>query len=86
MRLPHATRPTQIAVLMLPHPVSVAPDGDDVAMVQQPFDERVRYDLVAGRGFRILETLFEVSTVDARSWRALISWNKSKAPSWLTGR
>ena len=30
--------------------------------------------------------LFEVSTVDARSWRALISWKKSTAPSWLTGR
>ena len=30
--------------------------------------------------------LFEVSTVDARSCRALISWKKSTAPSWLTGR
>ena len=30
--------------------------------------------------------LFEVSTVDALSCRALMSWKKSTAPSWLTGR
>ena len=29
---------------MLPHPVAVAPDVDDVAMVQEPVDERSRRD------------------------------------------
>ena len=30
--------------------------------------------------------LFDVSTVAARSWRALTSWKNSTAPSRLTGR
>ena len=30
--------------------------------------------------------LLEVSTVEVRSWRALMSWNKSTAPSWMTAR
>ena len=30
--------------------------------------------------------LFEVSTVEARSCRALINWKNNTAPSWLTGR
>ena len=30
--------------------------------------------------------LFDVSTVDVLSCRALMSWKKSTAPSWLTGR
>ena len=44
-------------MLMLPHPVAVAPDVDDVAMVQQPVDERRRHDLVAEHVSPFLESL-----------------------------
>ena len=42
---------------MLPHPVAVAPDVDDVAMVQEPVDERRRHDLVAEHVSPFLEAL-----------------------------
>ena len=71
---------------MLPHPVAVARMLTMWQWVQQPVDERRRHDLVAEHVSPFLEALFEVSTVDARSCRALISWKKSTAPSWLTGR
>ena len=44
-------------VLMLPHPVAVAPDGDDVAMVQQAVDERCRHDLAAEQGAAFFEAV-----------------------------
>ena len=49
-------------VLMLPHPVAVAPDVDDVAMVQQPVDERRRHDLVAEH----VSPFFEAGRVNVR--------------------
>ena len=47
---------------MLPHPVAVAPDVDDVAMVQQPVDERRRHDLVSKHVSRAALHLFIDST------------------------
>ena len=61
-------------VLVLPHTVAVAPDVDDVTVVEQSVDERRRHDFVAEHAPAFLEALFEVSTVDARSCRALINW------------
>ena len=81
-----ALGPAPQQVLVFAHPVAVAADVDDVAVVQEAVDERGRHDLVAEGGAPLLEALFDVSTVEARSWRALMSWKNSVAPSWLTGR
>ena len=71
---------------MILHPVAVAPDVDDVAVVHKAVDESRRHDLVAEHATQSSKPLFDVSTVDALSCRALMSWKKSTAPSWLTGR
>ena len=42
---------------MLPHAVAVAPDVDDVAVVEQPIDERGGHDLVAEDVPSLLEAL-----------------------------
>ena len=42
---------------MSPHPVAVAADVDDVAVVQQTVDERRRHDLVADHAAPLLEPL-----------------------------
>ena len=70
---------------MIPHPVGVPPDVDDVAVVHETVDEGRRHDFVAEHAPQSSKPLFEVSTVDALSCRALMSWKKSTAPSWLTG-
>ena len=44
-------------VPVLPHPVAVAADVDDVAVVQQPLDEGRGHDLVAEHGAPFLEAL-----------------------------
>ena len=71
---------------MLPHPVAVPADVDDVAVMQHAVDQRRGHDLVAESASQSSKPLLEVSTVEARSWRALMSWKNSTAPSWLTGR
>ena len=68
--------PPFLAVL---HAVAVAADVNDVAVVQKAVDERKRPSS-RRRQAHFLEHLFDVSTVDARSWRALISWKKSAPP------
>ena len=42
---------------MLPHAIAVAPDVDDVAVVQQAINQRRRHDLVAENGAPLLEAL-----------------------------
>ena len=50
---------------MAAHPVSVAADVDDVAVVREAVDERRGHDLVAEHAAPLLEApLLEVSTVD----------------------
>ena len=44
-------------LLVLAHSVAVAADVDDVAVVQQPVDERGGHDFVAEHGARLLEAL-----------------------------
>lgn len=46
---------------MRPHPVFVAADGDDVAVVEQSLDERRRHHLVAERAAPFLEALVRLS-------------------------
>ena len=44
-------------VLMIPHPVAVAPDVDDVAVVHQTVDQSGRHHLVAEHAAPVLEAL-----------------------------
>ena len=62
------------------HAVAVAADVDDVTVVQQAIDQRRGHHLIAQHLAPLIELLFEVSTVEACSWRALISWENSTAP------
>ena len=55
---------------MLAHPVAVAADVDDVAVVQQPVDEGGGHDIVSEDAAHFSKPLLEVSAMEARSWRA----------------
>ena len=72
---------------MRSHTVAVAAYVDDVAVMQKPVDGGDSHHLVAQHAAPLSsKPLFEVSTVEARLWRALMSWKKSTPPSWLTGK
>ena len=71
---------------MAPHPVTVAPDVDDVAAVQEAVEQRGGHDLVVQDRAPALEALVEVSTFEACSQRRLTSWKKRMALLRVTGR
>jgi hypothetical protein len=52
---------------VMAHPVAVAADREDVAVVQEPVDGGGRHDLVAEDLVHSSKLLFDVSTVEARS-------------------
>ena len=55
-------------------------------MVKETINQRRGHDLVPKYTAQSSKPLFDVNTVEARSWRALVSWKNRIAPSWLTGR
>ena len=52
---------------MLPHPVAVAANRDQVAVVDEPIDQGRRHDVVTKDSPHSSKPLFEVSTVEACS-------------------
>jgi hypothetical protein len=52
---------------VLPHAAAIAPDGDEMAMVDEAIDQRGCHDIVAEDVAPLSKPLLEVSTVNACS-------------------
>lgn len=73
-------------VLVLPHPVAVAQDVDDVEWCSSRSMSAAAMTSSPSALPHSSKPVLKVSTVDARSWLALMSWKKGTAPSWVTDR
>lgn len=71
---------------MLAKPIAVPANVCDVAVMDEPVDQRGRHDILAEDLAPVFKPFVLVRVVDALSYRRVSSWKKSMPPVRVIGR